>query len=34
LSIGIILAVSRGEREIRPMTGEDPGNARIPSKRI
>ncbi|TVT37351.1 cell division protein FtsW [Hymenobacter setariae] len=33
LSIGIILAVSRGEREIRPMTGEDPGAARIPSKR-
>jgi cell division protein FtsW len=33
LSIGIILAVSRGERAIRPMTGEDPGTARIPSQR-
>ncbi len=30
LSIGIILAVSRGEREIRPMTGEDDGTSRIP----
>ena len=30
ISIGIILAVSRGEREIRPMTGEDDGTARIP----
>lgn len=29
LSIGIILAVSRGEREVRPMTGEE-GAARIP----
>ena len=30
ISIGIILAVSRGEREIRPMTGEDDDTARIP----
>ena len=30
LSIGIILAVSRGEREIRPMTGEDDDTSRIP----
>lgn len=30
LSIGIILAVSRGERELRPMTGEDDDAARIP----
>ena len=33
LSIGIILAVSRGEREIRPMTGEPADTARIPSQR-
>ena len=33
LSIGIILAVSRGERETRPMAGEDPGAARKPSQR-
>ena len=33
ISIGIILAVSRGEREIRPMTGEDPDAPRIPSQR-
>jgi len=33
LSIGIILAVSRGEREIRPMTGEPEDTARIPSQR-
>jgi len=33
LSIGIILAVSRGEREIRPMTGEPADTVRIPSKR-
>jgi cell division protein FtsW len=32
ISIGIILAVSRGEPE-RPMTGEDPDAARIPSQR-
>ncbi|MDQ2771881.1 MAG: FtsW/RodA/SpoVE family cell cycle protein [Bacteroidota bacterium] len=30
LSIGIILAVSRGEPEIRPVTGEDPDAPRIP----
>jgi cell division protein FtsW len=30
ISIGIILAVSRGEREIRPMTGEPEDTARIP----
>ena len=30
ISIGIILAVSRGEREIRPMTGEPDDTARIP----
>jgi len=33
ISIGIILAVSRGEREVRPMTGEPADTARIPSKR-
>ena len=33
ISIGIILAVSRGEREIRPMTGEPEDTARIPSQR-
>lgn len=33
ISIGIILAVSRGEREVRPMTGEDPDAPRIPSQR-
>jgi cell division protein FtsW len=33
ISIGIILAVSRGEPEVRPMTGEDPDTARIPSQR-
>ncbi|RZK15334.1 MAG: cell division protein FtsW [Hymenobacter sp.] len=33
LSIGIILAVSRGEREIRPVVGEDPGAPRKPSQR-
>ena len=33
LSIGIILAVSRGERELRPVVGEDPGAARKPSQR-
>ena len=33
LSIGIILAVSRGEREVRPMTGEPEDTARIPSQR-
>jgi len=33
LSIGIILAVSRGERELRPMTGEPEDAARIPSQR-
>jgi cell division protein FtsW len=33
ISIGIILAVSRGEREVRPMTGEPDDTARIPSKR-
>jgi cell division protein FtsW len=30
ISIGIILAVSRGEREVRPMTGEPDDTARIP----
>ena len=30
ISIGIILAVSRGEREIRPMAGEPADTARIP----
>ncbi|SET57954.1 FtsW/RodA/SpoVE family cell cycle protein [Hymenobacter actinosclerus] len=30
ISIGIILAVSRGEREIRPMVGEPADTARIP----
>ncbi|GAB3571493.1 FtsW/RodA/SpoVE family cell cycle protein [Hymenobacter daeguensis] len=33
ISIGIILAVSRGERELRPMTGEPDDTARIPSQR-
>ncbi|MBF9140517.1 FtsW/RodA/SpoVE family cell cycle protein [Hymenobacter properus] len=33
ISIGIILAVSRGEPEVRPMVGEDPDAARIPSQR-
>ena len=33
LSVGIILAVSRGERETRPMAGEPADTARIPSKR-
>jgi len=33
LSIGIILAVSRGERETRPMVGEPADTARLPSKR-
>ena len=33
LSIGIILSVSRGDREIRPMKGEPADTARIPSKR-
>jgi cell division protein FtsW len=33
ISIGIILAVSRGERELRPMTGEPEDTARIPSQR-
>ncbi|HEX8659933.1 MAG TPA: FtsW/RodA/SpoVE family cell cycle protein [Hymenobacter sp.] len=33
ISIGIILAVSRGERETRPMTGEPDDTARIPSQR-
>ena len=33
ISIGIILAVSRGEREVRPMTGEPDDTARIPSQR-
>ncbi|MCR5886793.1 FtsW/RodA/SpoVE family cell cycle protein [Hymenobacter sp. J193] len=32
ISIGIILAVSRGERELRPMTGEPADTARIPKK--
>ena len=32
ISIGIILAVSRGEREVRPMTGEPADTARIPRK--
>lgn len=32
ISIGIILSVSRGEREIRPMTGEPEDTARIPKK--
>lgn len=32
LSIGIILSVSRGEREIRPMTGEPEDEARIPKQ--
>ena len=33
LSIGIILAVSRGERELRPMVGEPADTPRIPSQR-
>ncbi len=33
ISIGIILAVSRGEREVRPMAGEPADTARIPSQR-
>jgi cell division protein FtsW len=33
LSIGIILAVSRGEREIRPMVGEPADTPRKPSQR-
>jgi cell division protein FtsW len=33
ISIGIILAVSRGEREVRPMVGEPEDTARIPSQR-
>lgn len=33
LSVGIILAVSRGERETRPMTGEPADTVRIPSQR-
>lgn len=33
ISIGIILAVSRGEREVRPMVGEPADTARIPSQR-
>ncbi|ALD21380.1 FtsW/RodA/SpoVE family cell cycle protein [Hymenobacter sp. DG25A] len=32
ISIGIILSVSRGEREIRPMTGEPEDTVRIPKK--
>jgi len=32
ISVGIILAVSRGEREIRPMAGEPEDTARIPRK--
>ncbi|MCB2408172.1 FtsW/RodA/SpoVE family cell cycle protein [Hymenobacter lucidus] len=32
ISIGIILSVSRGEREIRPMTGEPEDTIRIPKK--
>ncbi|QIX62783.1 FtsW/RodA/SpoVE family cell cycle protein [Hymenobacter sp. BT18] len=32
ISIGIILAVSRGEREVRPMVGEPADTARIPKK--
>lgn len=32
LSIGIILSVSRGEREIRPMTGEPEDGPRIPKQ--
>jgi cell division protein FtsW len=34
ISIGIILAVSRGEREIRPMTGEPDDTARIPKASV
>ena len=33
ISIGIILAVSRGEPEIRPVVGSDPDAPRIPSQR-
>ncbi|WP_345072183.1 FtsW/RodA/SpoVE family cell cycle protein [Hymenobacter fastidiosus] len=32
ISIGIILSVSRGEREVRPMTGEPADTMRIPKK--
>jgi len=32
ISIGIILSVSRGEREVRPMTGEPADTIRIPKK--
>ena len=32
ISIGIILAVSRGEREVRPVAGEPADTARIPRK--
>jgi len=32
ISIGIILSVSRGEREVRPMVGEPEDTARIPKK--
>lgn len=32
ISIGIILSVSRGDREIRPMTGEPEDEARIPKQ--
>ncbi|TGE29502.1 FtsW/RodA/SpoVE family cell cycle protein [Hymenobacter metallicola] len=32
ISIGIILSVSRGEREVRPMTGEPEDTIRIPKK--
>ncbi|UOQ55504.1 FtsW/RodA/SpoVE family cell cycle protein [Hymenobacter cellulosivorans] len=32
ISIGIILSVSRGEREVRPMTGEPEDTVRIPKK--
>ncbi|TGE25322.1 cell division protein FtsW [Hymenobacter aquaticus] len=32
ISIGIILSVSRGEREVRPMTGEPADTPRIPKK--
>ena len=32
ISVGIILAVSRGEREIRPMVGEPADTVRIPKK--
>jgi cell division protein FtsW len=33
LSVGVILAVSRGERETRPMKGEPADTVRIPSQR-